>query len=90
MPMAKLVLGEDSKEIPDGSNITDACRDLGIVIACGVGVCGACKIKVLEGMENLNELTQEEKDFGLLEKDERLACVCKIKSGTVKIKSAFD
>lgn len=88
--MAQVVMGEERMEVPDGSPIIDACRELGIVIACGVGTCGACKIKVLEGMENLNELTQEEKDFGLLEKNERLSCMCKIKKGAVKIKSAFE
>ena len=42
-------------------------------------------IDIVEGQENLSELTQEEKDMGM-NKTRRLACQCKIKSGNVKIK----
>ena len=86
--MAKLLF-EDTKEeieVPDGSPITSACEQAGVPIACGEGVCGACVIDVVEGMENLSEFTQAEADFLGESGCERLACQCKIKSGNVKIK----
>ena len=43
-------------------------------------------IEVEEGMEHLSEFTQEELDFLGEQESERLACQCKIKSGSVKIK----
>jgi len=41
-------------------------------------------LHVVEGKENLSELTEEEKDLGR-DKEHRLACQCKIKEGEVKI-----
>lgn len=86
--MAKLIFEESKEnfELPDGSSISDACEQAGVPIACGEGVCGACVIEVIEGMENLSEFTPSEADFlGDLQR-ERLACQCKIKGGTVKVK----
>ncbi len=85
--MAKLIFvpsGEEV-EVEDGSKIADSCEEAGVPFACTEGVCGTCVIEVKEGMDNLTGFTQEEEDFlGELE-DERLACQCVIKSGTVKI-----
>ncbi len=85
--MAKLIVEDSSEEfeIPDDGLIAEACESAGIPFACTEGVCGTCVIEVKEGMENLSEFTQEEEDFlGDLD-TERLACQCKIKSGTVKV-----
>tara|TARA_Y100000034_G_scaffold116139_1_gene154095 strand:- start:108 stop:368 length:261 start_codon:yes stop_codon:yes gene_type:complete len=83
--MAKIKTDDKEIEVKDGDSIKDVCEELGVIVACGNGSCGICKVEVEEGMENLNKLTNEEKEFGL-EKNERLACQCKIKSGEVKIK----
>ena len=86
--MAKLIFDnlKTEVELPDGADITEACEQAGIPIACGVGVCGTCVIEVLEGMENLSPFNEAEADFlGELEK-ERLACQCTIKCGRVKLK----
>jgi ferredoxin len=86
--MAKLVFEEtgEEKELEEGAPIAEVCEEAGVPFACTEGVCGTCVIEVSEGMENLSEFTQEEEDF-LGEQDfERLACQCRIKSGTVKIK----
>ena len=86
--MAKLIFINTQNEIDlaDDSDISEACEREGIPFACSEGICGSCVIEVIEGMENLSEYTQAEEDFlgplGL----ERLACQCKIKSGTVKVK----
>lgn len=85
--MAKLIFNESDEEIelPDGSPIAETCEEAGVPFACTEGVCGTCVIEVIEGMENLSDFTQEEKDFlGSLDR-ERLACQCKIKANCVKI-----
>ncbi len=85
--MAKLIFetnGEE-KELEEGSPIQEACEEAGVPFACTEGVCGTCVIEVTEGMENLSDFTQEEKDFLGEPNRERLACQCKIKDGCVKI-----
>lgn len=85
--MGKLVFidNDEEVEVPDGAPIAEACEHAGVPFACTEGVCGTCVIEVKEGMENLSNFTQEEKDFlGDMDK-ERLACQCKLKGGCVKI-----
>lgn len=85
--MAKLIFtntGEE-QELADGSPLVESCEEAGVPFACTEGVCGTCVIEVVEGMENLSEFTQEERDFlGDMNK-ERLACQCKIRQGCVKL-----
>ena len=86
--MAKLIFEdtEEEHELEDGAPIAEVCEEAGIPFACTEGVCGTCVIEVEAGIENLSAFTQEEEDFlGDLD-TERLACQCKIKSGSVKIK----
>ncbi len=86
--MAKLIF-EDTQEVielPDGSTIAEACEEAGVPFACTEGVCGTCVIEVVEGMENLSDSTQEEQDFFGACTFERLACQCKIKSGSVRLR----
>lgn len=82
--MAKIKTDDSEIEIPDGSPIRESCEELGVPFSCQDGVCGTCLIEVEEGMENLTEYTQAEKNMGINGKF-RLACQCKIKSGDVKI-----
>jgi ferredoxin len=86
--MGKLIFENTSNEveIKDGEKIQDACEKEGVPFACSEGVCGSCIIEVTEGMENLSEPTEAEKDFLGEIQDERLACQCSLKSGNVKIK----
>lgn len=87
--MAKLIFEHSNEEIEleDGAPIAEACEDEGVPFACTEGVCGTCVIELVEGKENLSAPTQEEEDFlGEGCRDERLACQCKIKHGTVKIR----
>ena len=86
--MAKLIFSDthDEVELPDESEIAQACEEAGVPFACTEGVCGTCVIEVTEGMENLTPFNEAEKDF-LGEQDrERLACQCKIRGGCVRIK----
>ena len=85
--MAKLRFestGEE-KELPDDSSIAEVCEEAGVPFACTEGICGTCVIEVVEGMENLSPFSQEEIDFLGEQDKERLACQCRIKSGSVKI-----
>lgn len=85
--MGKLIFEDtgDQFEVPDGEGIAEACEEAGVPFACTEGVCGTCVVEIKEGMENLSDFTQEEKDFLGEMGNERLACQCKIKSGKVKI-----
>lgn len=86
--MAKLIFqntGEE-KALSDGESLHEVCEEAGVPFACTEGVCGTCVIEVTEGMENLSDFTQEEKDFLGDQDRERLACQCKIRGGCVKIK----
>ncbi len=83
--MATIEMDGKTEEVKDGDPIKDACEKLGVPFGCQDGACGVCNIEVLEGKENLTELTENEKVFGMTQ-DSRLACQCKIKSGNVKIK----
>lgn len=78
---------EESFELPEGASLQEICEEMGIPFACTEGVCGTCVIEIEEGMENLNDPTDEEYDFLGDDTDkERLACQCKIRKGKVKIK----
>ncbi|MEN9626408.1 MAG: ferredoxin-4 [archaeon] len=85
--MAKLINHEGKKEeVKDGDPIKSVCMEkFQIPFACEDGLCGTCLIYVIEGMENLSERNDKEKDMGLVG-NERLACQCRIKKGIVSIK----
>lgn len=86
--MGKIVFNDDEEaEVLEGESIKECCEEAGIPFACEEGLCGTCVIEVEEGMENLSEFNQEERDFLGDEGCERLACQCKMnKCGTVRIK----
>ena len=81
--MATLIVNEEVFEVE--GTIMDACMDAGIPFGCQTGQCGTCTVEVVQGMEHLSPRTQAEVDMEL-EANQRLACQCKIKQGTVKIK----
>lgn len=84
--MAKIINSKtkEEKEIPDGSRIQGACEEFGLPFQCTNGICATCMIDIVDGEENLSELTEEEKDLER-NKKHRLACQCKIKKGNVEI-----
>ena len=73
-----------SVEVNDGDSILEACEILGVPFGCTSGVCGTCMTTVLEGIENLSELTENEIAMGVAP-PERLMCQCYLKGGEVKI-----
>jgi len=82
--MAKLIIEDTEYELVDGASLQEKAEDWGIPFGCTEGICGTCRIVVLEGGDNLTPMTQEEKDAGLAD-NERFACQCKINKGTVKV-----
>ncbi len=82
--MATLKINDDEVELEGGTNIVDTIEELGVPIGCSNGVCGTCEVEVLEGMENLNEITEEEEDLGM-EGNKRLGCQCVILKDAVTL-----
>ena len=80
--MAKLVLNGDEIEVEENVKIVDAIEEAGVPIGCSNGVCGTCEVEVIEGMDNLNEMTEEEEDLGM-EGKKRLGCQCQLSGGSV-------
>ena len=78
-------MNEKEQEVADGHPIRPALEDMGVPFACTDGICGVCQVEVLEGEDNLTELTEQEAIMGM-DKKSRLACQCKIKKGEVKVK----
>ena len=80
--MARLKLNGQSVEVNDGEALIDACEELGVAFGCQEGNCGSCLTEVADGMKNLSEYSDQEKQFGV-EGRERLMCQCTIKGGEV-------
>lgn len=77
---------EEAIEVEDNSSLIAPCRSLGVPFNCTEGVCKTCLIEVQEGMENLSEYTEEERQLLGDMQNERLACQCKVKQGKVKFR----
>ena len=84
--MAEIINAKTKKKeiVKDGEGIIEPCTKLGVLFSCEDGHCGMCRIDIVEGKENLSELTEDEDNMGM-DRNTRLACQCKIKSGKVKI-----
>jgi ferredoxin len=83
--MARLISKDEVIEIPDGADIQPAADKLGVPFSCTNGYCATCQIEVVEGEENLTPKTRNEIEMEL-EPKIRLACQCRIKKGSVKIR----
>jgi ferredoxin len=76
----KVMLGgkEFNVEIPKAENLLDGVNDKGVDVKwdCKNGVCDTCKVKVVEGMENLSPPTDAEESMlgDLIKQGYRLAC----------------
>lgn len=86
----KVTIGGVLKEIQvaEGGNLLDECLDHGAELdfQCKAGVCDSCKVFVRKGMENLSEITDNERTMleDLVDQGWRLSCQCIIK-GPVEI-----
>lgn len=93
--MARVHFPQDniSVDVEDGSRLQDAIDSSGadIPFGCREGNCATCMIEVVEGGENLNPPTANEKITLLAEELDmniRLACQCRISGGDLSIKQA--
>ncbi len=69
--------------VDDGYALIDMCEDhdTSILFGCRDGACGACMVKVLDGLDKLSPMQDDERDFletMAAEPNERLACQCRV------------
>ncbi len=67
-------------------------NDVQIDQACGGnGVCTTCMVRIRDGKENLNPMTEKEEMMGLdpEQPDVRLGCQCRINGGSCDAEIAF-
>ena len=82
--MAIVKTNDNNIKVANGQPIRDACEELGVLFGCRSGLCGTCMIDIVDGEENLSELTEEEAAMDR-DRKHRLACQAKINQGTVMI-----
>lgn len=90
--MATVIFQPDNitHECEDGMALIDICEDVETALSfgCTEGTCGVCELTVVNGRENCNKSTEEEKDY-LYEEDleggMRLGCQLKIRKGEVTL-----
>lgn len=82
--MAKLILNGNEIDVEENIRIVDAIEEAGVPIGCSNGVCGTCEVEILDGMQHLNDMTEEEEDLGM-EGNKRLGCQCELSGGTVSM-----
>jgi len=87
--MARIITDKEIKEVPDGSELKKPCEEMGVPFGCESGVCRTCELEIVEGEDNLTELSENEKELGM-DKKNRLACQCKLKKGDVKVKIKWE
>lgn len=83
--MAVLKNASSQVEFVDGQSVQEAAKELGVNFGCRKGVCGACVVEVLEGMDNLSAKSGNEESFDMRATD-RMMCQCSVASGEVTIK----
>ncbi len=77
-----------SVEVADGALLAELDGKCSILFACKTASCASCKVRVVEGMENLeppNELEQAGLATFATDPSERLMCQCKIKGGKITV-----
>ena len=84
--MAVLKSASAQVNVNDGERVQGAATELGVSFGCRKGVCGACVVEVLEGMENLSAKGDAENDYSMRDTD-RMMCQCSIDGGEVSIKA---
>jgi len=79
MPIVQFVSESLEVEVDPGMKLIDLASevDCDITFGCRSGSCGTCRIKIVEGQENLSKPSAEESEFlsGFgAQKNERLGC----------------
>ncbi|MFZ9518917.1 MAG: 2Fe-2S iron-sulfur cluster-binding protein, partial [Silvanigrellaceae bacterium] len=73
------VLEDLEVEVPHGTKMSDVVEAAGadVTFGCKSGTCGTCRVRIVDGQENLSSPTPEERDFLSslgANADERLGC----------------
>lgn len=90
MIAVKVLLGgqEFNVEVPKGENLLDGVNDKGVAVKwdCKSGVCDTCKVRVLNGMENLGAPNDNEQNMlgDQIQQGFRLCCQLTV-NGSVEI-----
>lgn len=82
--MAVLKTKSAEFEVENGELVGHAAKKLGVTLGCQKGVCGACVVVVLDGMENLSAKSENEENYDLGPED-RMMCQCKATGGSITI-----
>jgi ferredoxin len=76
MPLVSFAPSGRSVSVDRGVSVLEAARLAGLPLASscrGVGICDACRVRVVTGAEGLDEINERER-AAALDDDERLAC----------------
>lgn len=82
--MAHLKTKSGGFDVEKGESLSHAAKQLGVTFGCQKGVCGACVVIVLEGMENLSPKSESEENYDMRDGD-RMMCQCKATGGSITI-----
>lgn len=79
MPIVRFVTEQLEVDVDPGMSFIDLCdaAEADVTFGCRSGTCGTCRVKVIEGSENLSPMGRDERDFleGFHAKpNERLGC----------------
>lgn len=88
MPKVTVTTDNLTIDVKENYPLIDMCEDhdTSILFGCRDGACGACMVRVKEGMKNLSPIKEDERDFletMAAEEDERLACQCFVKGNVI-------
>lgn len=74
-----------------GTPLIDFLHEFGVEFPCGgKGICGSCKVKLLQGELEIDQVQQQKLEKLKLGKEWRLACFCKAKSDITLEISQFE
>lgn len=86
MPKITFVKNKAPIVVPEGANLMESllAHQIPVASSChGDGICGKCRMKIIEGCESLtppSELEENTMERNQVEKSQRLSCQIRIKS----------
>ena len=64
MPKLTFLVSGQTHDVPDGTSFLEFCQENGAPhdFGCTVGSCGTCRLEIVEGSDNVNPITDEERE----------------------------
>jgi 2Fe-2S ferredoxin len=90
VPLVTFVPSGRAASVESGATVLSAARLAGLPLASscrGVGICDACKVRVVAGADALSAADERERGT-TLESDERLACQARV-AGAVTVTTTY-